>query len=163
MALAVTIRIDVIDAKAKTSFTKVRVPLGFSLADYTQAAFGIAQSIANIIDTRITGISVCLGIDLSSATIKATPSVLSDIAQKAIVGFGTAVAGFRTKMKIPAIAESKIILGSDSVDQADAAWAAFLTVMEDGLVVTGGTVTPTDQRENDITATEYARELFRKK
>lgn len=163
MPLAATVRLDFIDAKGKTSFTKVRIPTGFALADYTQFGFGIAQSIANISDCRITNVSFCLGIDLSGATIKAAASVLSDIAQKAIVGFGTAVSGFRTLMKIPAIVESKIVLGSDTVDQTDADWAAFLTAMEDGIVVTGGTISPCDIRENDVTTTEYAREFFRKK
>lgn len=163
MVLAVSMRFDVIDAKGKPSFTKIRIPTGFSVSDYIEFGQGLGQLIANITTIKITRASFCVGVDLSGATIKGVASGLSDIAQKALIGFSTAVAGFRTKLKLPALSETKVVVGSDSIDQADADVAAFLSAMEVGIVVTGGTIQPTDTRGNDVTSTDYAREIFRKK
>ena len=163
MGLAISVRFDFVDNKGKPSFTKVRVPLGFTISQYIEFGQGMAQLMANISTGQITRASFCAGLDLSGATIKGTPSGLSDIAQKGLFGFSTSVAGFRTKMKIPAISETKVVAGSDTIDQADVDVAAFITAMENGIVVTGGTISPTDQRENDIVSTDYSRELFRKK
>lgn len=161
MAIAITVRFDFIDAKGATSFTKVRVPTGFTIAQYTEFVQAAGQLFANITTGRITRASFCFGIDLSGATIKGVPSGLSDVAQKAIVGFSTSVSGARTKLKIPAISEVLVVAGSDALDQADPAVAAFLAAMENGIVVTGGTVAPSDGREQDIVSTDYAREYFR--
>jgi len=163
MVLAVSLRLDFIDNKGKTSFTKVKVPNGFSISDYGEFGVAMGQLLANISTGRISNVSFSVGIDLSGATIKAVASGLSDIAQKAFFGFSTAVAGFRTKMKIPALSEVKVVVGSDTLDQADADVAAFISAMEVGIVVTGGTIQPTDIRENDVISTDYAREIFRKK
>lgn len=163
MALAVSVRFDMKDDKAKTSFTKVRVPTGFSIAQYTEFAQGMAQLIADISQCQVTRASFCVGLDLSGASIKPSPTAFSDIAQKILVGFSTVLAGFRTKMKIPALDETKVLAGSDALDQSDADVAAFITAMENGIVTSGGTIAPTDQRLNDINNTDYMRELFRKK
>jgi hypothetical protein len=163
MALAFSVRFDIVDNKGKRSFTKVRVPTTFAIADYIDFAQQMAQLIANISTGRITGASLCAGLDLSTATIKASPSGLSDIAQKGFYQFSTAAPGFRNRVKVPALSEAKVVLGSDAIDQTDADVINFIDAMEDGIVVTGGTISPTDHRENDIVSTDFARELFRKK
>lgn len=162
MALAVSIRFDFVDGKGKTSFTKIRVPNGFSVAQYTEFAQAMCQLLTNLTQASITRAGFSVGLNLSTATIKATPNVFSDIAQKVMFGFSTALAGFRTKVKLPALNEDKVTTGSDAINQADPAVAAFIAAMENGIVVTGGTISPTDQRGNDINNTDYAKELFRK-
>jgi len=163
MALAVAVRFDMIDNKGKTSFTKVRIPTGFTIAAYTDFAQQMAQLISNVTQCQITRASFCVGLDLSGGTFKAVANALSDIAQKGFIGFSTAVAGLRTKIKLPALDETVVLSGSDALDQANANVAALLTGFENGITVTGGTISPTDMRQNDITTTDYARELFRKK
>lgn len=163
MVLAVAVRFDLQDDKGKTSFTKIRVPNGFSISQFTEFVQGAAQLMANISTARITRAGFVVSLDLSGATIKGVASGLSDIAQKAMFGFSTVVGGFRTKLKLPCFSESKINAGTDTVDQSDADVAALITAMENGIAVTGGTVEPTDMRENDVNGTDYARELFRKK
>jgi len=162
MVLAVSVRFDFVDGKGKTSFTKIRVPNGFSIAQYTEFAQGMGQLITDLTQSRITRAGFSVGLDLSSATIKAAPVVFADIAQKVMFGFSTVLAGFRTKMKLPALNESKVTAGSDAINQADPDVAAFVTAMENGVVVTLGTISPTDQRGNDVNNTDYAKELFRK-
>jgi len=162
MVLAVSIRFDFVDNKAKTSFTKVRVPTGFEISHYSEFAVGLSQLFANISTGRITRVSFCVGLDLSGSIIKAIASGLSDVSQKALFGFSTVISGFRTKSKLPAISETKVIAGSDALDLGDADVAAFVSAMETGIVVTAGTVQPVDTRDNDVESLDFAHELFRK-
>lgn len=163
MALAVSIRYDFIDDKGKSSHTKIRVPNGFSLSDYAEFATLMGNIISSLCDGRITKIGICVGVDLSGATIKAVATAVSDVAQKAYAQFATAAQGFRSRMKIPALDETLVIAGSDAIDQANANVTTFISAMENGLAVTGpATISPCDDRENDITDTTTLRELFRK-
>lgn len=163
MPLAVSMRFDFTDAKGKTSFTKVKVPTGFTISGYLDFGTIMAGLIADLSNCRLTRASFCVGLDLSSSTIKAVAGGLSDIAQKALFGFSTVVSGLRTKLKMPSISETKMVLGSDVLDQSDADVASFISAMENGIVVTGGTIEPTDLRGNNVSTLNYARELFRKK
>ena len=47
------------------------------------------------------------------------------------------------------------------MNQADPEVAAFISMMEDGIVTAGGTIQPCDVGESDITNLIYAREKFR--
>jgi len=161
MALAVTCRLSFVDGKGKPSFTKIRIPTGFSISQMLEFAVAVAQLATTISVGSITRASICVGIDLSSATIKASPMANSDIAEKGLFGWATAVSGFRTKSWLPAFSEAMLVNASDAVDQVDADVAAYITAMENGIVVTGGTVQPTDRRENDVVGVEYAIEKFR--
>jgi hypothetical protein len=163
MALAVSIRFDFVDDKGKTSFTKVYVPNGFTIAQYVEFAQGFAQLLANASQAVVTRASVVFSMSLAGATIKATANFVSDIAQKAFFQFRTAVGGFFARMKIPAVKETLVNVGSDSIDVDDLNVAAFITAMENGIVSSGVTIQPVDDRGNDIVDTTIAREVFRKK
>lgn len=163
MALAVSIRFDFQDSKGKTSFTKIRVPNGFSLSDYIEFAESAAQILANVASARLTRASVCIGMDLSTATIKAGNSPYGDVGEKAFFSFRTTENGFWKRLKLPAFEESYIPPNSRDIDTAAADVLAFIDAMENGLVVTGGTIAPTDARENDIVECVYAYQMFQKK
>lgn len=163
MALAVTIRLQVVDSKGKTSFTKVRVPTGFSIPQYVEFAQGIAQLIGDLSVGSITSASLTFGVDLGGLGLKAVANVLADTAQKGYFAFASAVTGFFKRLRIPTFDEGKIAVGSDAISTSDPDVAAFITAMESGIVVTGGTVAPTTEREQDLVALTDAREVFRKK
>lgn len=82
MALAVTVNYSFIDAKGKSSSTKVRVPSGFSVAQYTEFAIAMGQLMSNLSDGAITEISVGIPVDLSGATIRAAANNVADVAKK---------------------------------------------------------------------------------
>ena len=102
----------------------------------------------------MTRASFCFGLDLSTATIKGAPSGVSDVFQKGLFQFNS-LNGF-TSMRLPAISETKVVVGSDAIDTSDADVAAFITAMEDGIVVTGGTISPSDYRVGDISSLKFA-------
>lgn len=161
MPLAVRFRFDFIDGKGKTSFTKISVPTGFSIAQYVEFGQAMGQLIATISAGQVTGASATVSLDLSTATLKSVISNVSDAGQKGYFKFASAVTGFARKIFLPTFREDMIVAGSDSIDTTDTDVAAFVAAMEDGIVVTGGTISPTDNRSNDLAVLTTAKEMFR--
>lgn len=155
MAFALIVQIDFVDAKNKESFTRVRVPNGFTIAQLTTFAQGLAQAVTNISGCRVTGASI--GINFTLTGLGAAASAAADVASKAFLKVRSAVAGFFAKFQIPTFDEDGLVLaGTDDIDTADPAVAAFITLIETG----DGTVAPCDKYGNDLVDTEIAREQF---
>lgn len=163
MVLAVTVRFDFIDDKGKTSFTKIRIPTGFTIAQYGEFGVAMGQFIANISTCRITGSSLSFNVDLSGLGLKALATVVSDTAQKGYFSFLSAATGFFKRIRIPTFDEGLVNQGSDGIDTVDPAVAAFTNAMVNGIVTTGGTVQPVTERGQDLVALNDAREVFRRK
>lgn len=160
MVLAVTMRLDFIDAKGKESSTKLRVPTTFSLAQYLEFGAAAAQLFTNIGQTAITKVAFCFNVDLSGLGLKTVATSVASVAKKLWLRFQTAVTGFRAQTLIPAIRETQVIAGSGDIDQTDTDVAAVVSLFEDGIAVTGGTLTFTNDREHDITAIQTGTERF---
>jgi len=158
MALAVTVNFTMVDSKGKSSITKVRVPSGFSVSQYTEFAVAMAQVIANLSDGGITNISVGIPLSLSGATIRAVAGLAADVAKKALLQAGSAVAGLFARFTIPTYDEAHSTTGSDEIDQADPDVAALIAIYEAG----AGGASPIDLRGNNLTDVTLAREIFRK-
>lgn len=163
MALAVAVRFDFVDEKGDTSFTKIRVPATFSIAQYTEFVIAMGQFIADMSSCRITGGSVTFTIDLSALGLKAAAATIADVFQKGYFSFNSAATGFFKRMRIPTLSEAKVSAGSDNLNTIDADVAAFTTAMINGIVVTGGTISPSTERGQDLTSLNEAREVFRRK
>ena len=160
MALAITIRFDMVDATGKKSFTEINVPAGFSLAGYLDAGTQLAQLIANVSDCQVTSVSLNIALDFSAAVIKTTANTLADVAEKAHYIFSSAVAGFRRLFKIPTRLEVDEVAGSDDMNQADIGQAFFIALLETGASVTGGTIGFTDAYHNDLVSINSARTVL---
>lgn len=162
MALAVTARFDFIDQKGKTSFTKVRIPTGFTFAQYVEFVQDAAQLIADTSVGILTGASFTVSMDLSGSVIKATADILSDVAEKALFQFGSAVSGFFSRLNLPAFNETYIPVGTDAVDTADPDIMDFTATMVDGIAITSGTLQPVTDRGDDLVSVDIAVEQFQK-
>lgn len=162
MAYAVTARFDFVDQKGKSSFTKIRIPTGFSFAQYTEFIQDAAQLLADTSVGILTGASFTVSLDLSGSTIKAVANTLSDVAEKAFFQFGSAVSGFFSRLNLPAIDETYIPVGTDAVDTAHPDIAAFTATMIDGIAITSGTLQPVTDRGDDLVSVDIAVEQFRK-
>lgn len=155
MAYALIVQVDFIDAKSKTSFTRVRLPTGFTLAQYTTMAQDIGQALKDISGCAVTGISI--GVNFTLTGLGAAAAAAADIASKAFFKVRSSVAGFFAKMSIPTFDEdSLVVAGSDQIDIADAAVSTFVTLVETG----NGTIAPVDKYGNDLVDTEISREQF---
>jgi len=163
MALAITLRFDTVDDKGKVSSTKLRLPNGFALADYVEFAQASAQLFTNISQGVLTKVGLSFNVDLSGAGLKTVASAVTGVARKLWLRFNTAVTGFQAQTLIPGIRETQVGAGSGDINQADTDVAAVISMFEDGLAVTGGTMTFTNDREHDITAIVSGTERFLKR
>jgi len=162
MALAITANFTILDAKGKSSLTKIRFPTGFSLSQYLEAATALAQLAAKISNGVITEVSIGVPLSLSGATIRATALSIADVAEKALFIVRSSIAGLFARFSIPTYNEDNTVDGSDDVDQVDADIAAYISVVEDGVNVSGFTVFPQDLRGNNLDVVTEAREIFRR-
>lgn len=155
-----SVLISITDEKAKTSTTQANVPAATTAAD----AELFAQQLALLIDPLITGAITRVGISKSvplPGGLTAAAAANSDVEEGARFQFRT-VNGFYSAMRLATFDEANIQAGSRAVDLTAA--AAFTTAMVDGIDITGvggsGTIQPCDQRDEDLTALEFAREQF---
>ena len=157
MALALIAQIDYIDGKNKSSFTRVRVPTGFTIAQYTSFVQDLAQAVCDITGCLITGASINLSFSLTG--LNTIASSAANVAAKMFLKIRSAVAGFFAKMSIPTfLGDTLVVAGTDQIDTADTDVSALITILEDG----NGTVIPCDKYGNALAVTDIARELFTK-
>lgn len=161
MALAVTCTVTFVDSKGKTANTKVRVPSGFSVAQYIEFAQGAAQIFTNVSLAKVTSVSFAIGVDLSGATIRSAALTAADIAQKMLMIARSAVSGLFARFNVPTANEAKVISGTDQFDSADTDVAALVAAIETGLVISGSLVQPKDKRGNGLEEISQIRETFR--
>lgn len=159
MATGISVTVTVQDDSGKTARTVFRLPSGFTLGAYIEMAQQGAQLIANMVTGRVINVGLCIGVDLAALGLKTVATVFSKIAHKMFIQMRTA-AGTFTRLIIPAALESP--QGTDIYDDAETDFAALITALEDGVSAGVGTVTFTDNREQDITQVKYAVEQFRR-
>lgn len=150
------------DEKGKRSTTEIKLP-GATAYDDVRI---FAAQMAPLIDALITGAIVRIGIsdtlDLPGG-LAAAPAANSDVEEGGRFQWRTN-GGYYTGLRLPTFDEAMINAGSRDVNLADTDVAAFLAAMKDGidLVSEGGSgvIQPSDYRDDDITALEFAREQF---
>lgn len=97
-----------------------------------------------------------------SGTWGVVGSVLADIQEKAEFAMRTAN-GFLSRLNLPTFDESLFVTGQDEVDLADPDVAAFVAFLETGITAGGGTLAPTDYREDQIAFVQTATENWGKR
>lgn len=136
--------------------TSVWVATGQTVANYTLFAKGYALLIDGIIKGVFRQVAkLKIPVDISGLTNNVADA-LSDVEQVSHFEFVTAQ-GNPVDFNIPCIDETKIIAGSDELDQTDAAIAAIIAMFEDGIDIGGGTfVQPCNVAEEDVVGTLIA-------
>lgn len=159
MAIAFDITYTVSDNDGDQATTTVKVPTTFTLSDYGEFGAAMAELIDDIIEGRVDAADLCLSADLAGLVGNVAVGG-SDVEEIAAFQFLTSD-NRAVNVNIPAMSEAIVGAGSDDLNQADPLVAPFITAMESGISVTGGTITPCDIGEDDIVSTKYAREKFR--
>lgn len=160
--VAIGIVYSIRDEKGATSLMQVNAPSGTSLTDV--AIF--AQQMAPLIEALITGAITRIGLALTiglPAGLRGSPLSGSDVEEGGRFQFRTSLGNY-TSVRVPTFDESKIVAGSAEVDTTDADVLAFINSMLSGIDITGaggsGIVEPSDTRDEDVAALEFAREQF---
>lgn len=160
MAFAVIYSIR--DEKGANSLMEVKVPSGTSFTDVAIFAQQMAPLINSLITGAITRIGVAFTVGLPGG-LRAAPAAGSDVEEGGRFQFRTSLGNF-TSTRIPTFDEQFVVAGTQEVDLTDAAVLAFVNSMLSGIDITGaggsGIVEPSDSRDEDITALEFAREQF---
>jgi len=156
---AVQLVYTIVDASGDRGQTSINFPLSWSLSQFGQFGAIMATFMDAVLGGRVEKAELCFGIDISSLTSNTALST-SDVEEIGAFQFRT-TGGFPVRVNLPCIDELTVTTGSDDLDQADPAIAAFITAMEVGILTAGGTILPCDVAEDDITSTDFARERFR--
>lgn len=160
--MAVDVAFTVKDGKGKTSRFAINLPTGTSIADavlFGQEVFPLVQALMN---GAVTDVKVHFPVTGLSLT---TAGLVSDVEEVGQFVFDTA-SGFLKRIGIPGFSELKVVDNSAVIDTSDTDVAAFVTAMESGIDLTGaggsGVISPSDYRDDDLTALDSAVEVFRK-
>jgi len=159
MAIVPQIVYTATDESGEVGTTSINVPTGFSLTQYGEFGAAMATLLDKILDGKVESADICFGVDISSL-INNIPIATSDREAVGAFQFRT-LQDTKVNINVPTLYELKVGAGSDDIDQGDSDVAAFITAVEDGIAVTGGTVIPCDVGELDIDQIVYARESFR--
>lgn len=159
MALTYEMTYTLTDVSGESATTSIHLPTAFSLAQFTEFGRAMADLVDNIVDGLVSRCELTLHFDVTAITSNlALPGI--NIEEISAFQFVTA-AGRPVEINVPGTNELHVIAGSDELDQSQADIAAFITAVEDGIAVTGGTITVTDIDSEDVVATVYAREAAR--
>lgn len=149
------------DIKGKTSVTKINFPIDVDIAVLKN---NFVPSTATLINALILGKIVSAGIgievDLSSATIRATPDVNSDVEEGSywpLIADNGAETGFR----LPTFDEAKLVEGGQYVDLTDDDAEAFAARIVAGQTVSLVNVSPSTDRGEDIDVVYQPYEQFK--
>lgn len=149
----------ILDAKGAKSVTKMNFPINVDIGVLQTFVSTTAELIDALIHGRIVDAGIGLAVDLSGATLKATPDVTSDVEEGARFSWSTAV-GSNTTFRLPTFNEAFLLPGTRFVDQADTDVDAFVQRVLQGQTVALVNVSPSDDRGEDIEALNSARESF---
>lgn len=149
----------VIDDDGDRSTTTINIPTGFSLAQIGEFGAAMATLVDAILHGRVESAGVSFSVDISALINNITGST-SDVEEIGAFKFTTAD-GYPVSVNLAGLDEGFVAVGTDDLDQALPAVAAFITAMENGISVVGGTISPCDVGESDIITTNSARERFR--
>lgn len=163
MAAALEILFSIRDGKGKASTTSIKIPSTTAISDAILFAKEMAKLMDPLIRGNITRIGIALTVDLPG-TLAVSSQDDADVEEGVRFQFRTN-GGYYTGLRLPTIDEANIVVGSDAVDEADAAVAAFINAMVSGIDLTavgspGVTVGPCDARDDGIVAFEFGREQF---
>lgn len=154
MATSINITVNFKDEAGKEGSTSFNVPSGTTLANAGLAAKEASLLLDGVSDGKVVGITMSYSVALP-AGLKADPVNGSRIGTGALFKWVTS-GGHYTKMNVPARRETVISDDTDVIDETDTAVAALVAEWTAGLDLTAvggtGTVTPTDTRDEDITA-----------
>lgn len=157
-----SVNFSFVDAKGKSSFTVIRIPSTFTFPQYKAFALAAAQVVANMSTAEITEVSVSIGLNLGGLGLRTVATQFADWFNKAFIQASNAVSGLFAKYNIPTYDDTNNLPNSKKLDLADADVAALVTLIEDGLDVSGTLVFPVTVRDEATSTVTTAEEAFRK-
>lgn len=152
---------SIMDFKGKISPMKINFPesvdIGVLRSDFVPTT---ATLINALILGKIVSAGIGLEVDISGATIRATPDVNSDVEEGTWWPM-TAANGAETGFRMPTFDEAKLVPGGQFVDLTDTDALAMATRLVSGQTVGATNVSPSTDRGEDITVVNQPYEQFK--
>lgn len=149
------------DGKGKIAVTKINFP---ATVDIGVLRLNFVPSTATLLNALIKGKIVSAGVglevDLSSATIRATPDVTADVEEGTWWPF-RAANGAEAGFRIPTFDEAAINNGNTTVDLSNTDVTAFRDRILSGQTVGATNVSPSTDRGEDLTVMDPPYEQFK--
>lgn len=143
------------EVKGETATTSIKLAATELAAKISGFAVAFATLLNNIIFGKILSAVYVIDIDISAVTSNTfTPA--ADVEEIAALQFRAGQ--YLTDVNVPGLSELDVLADTHLVDQASTSIAALISMLEDGIAVTGGTVTFCDEGEEDIDTLVYAKE-----
>lgn len=156
MAIAPKITFQVADEDSDKASTAVHVPAGLTVAQYGTFANDYANAIDDIVIGAVEPKAVMtVPVDISGLVLNIIDPN-SDVEQITAFQF-VADDGEPVDINVPGLLLANVIAGTDNIDTAATAIAAFITLIQVG----NGVVIPTSVSEANITDLNYARKETR--
>lgn len=155
--MAIEIIYTIEDSSGTKGTTSVRVEDDVTVAGLQGFGAGWATALNNLIRGKILGAVAHLLCNISGLTLN-TITGGSDVEHLGKFQFVTAT-GVRVDCNIPTIAEFTVEADvNDEMDVSQVDVAAFISMMEDGILVSGATIQPCDVGGVSLTSLVFAHE-----
>lgn len=142
---------------AKRGSVGIHTAVGLTLAQYAEGAGALAALLDDFTNGILLSGSMTIPFDISGLSSNLAEEN-SDVEEVSEIGMVT-TEGRPVVSNIPGTPQIFFIDGSDDLDQSDPDLAALISMFENGLSVTGGTIIPTDVEEVDILSVTRARKV----
>lgn len=159
--MAVSIYFTIVDADGDPSTVEFFFNDATAFAVLNAGVGAIAALVNPLVNGGLRTAGIRFEVDVSG-TWGPVAALVSDVQEKAEFVMRTA-GGFLSRLNLPTFDEAFFVPGTDQVDVSDTDVAAFLDFLEDGITAGGGTLAPTDYREDDIADVERAVENWGKR
>lgn len=126
---------------------------------YVEGGQALAPLLDDFTDGVIESMSLTVPVDISGLTDN-TAEVGSDVEEAAEFGMIT-TENRGVSVVIPGLLSDYFTPGSDDLDQSDPLLAPLISMFENGLATTGGTIQPCDVGEIDVSSVIRARKITR--
>lgn len=151
---------EIEDKSGDKATTSVKLPTGSSVANMTTFAVAWATAMNDFILGKILSV-IAYALAPLVTIINNTILETADVEHIGKFQFIT-VNGNRVQFNVPALNEAIVLAyTSDELNQADPEVAAVIAAMTTGIAVTGGTISPCDIGEGNISDIIFAREAFK--
>lgn len=152
--------IRILDQDGDTSTATFNIPDTNDYSDVEEFADAFIPLVDAVVlgEIQEAGISHTLTLP---AGLKALPGTGCDVQNGALFSFETA-GGYRTSVRLPSFDTALYSPNSKDVNTEQEDVVAFAAAMLSGIVATGGTVSPSDYRGDDINSLVKAVQSFRK-
>jgi len=153
-----TLTFGITDGKTKKSSFSFNFNADRTVAQIEAWLSAFSPVLATVIRGAVNGIALTRSIEVPN-TLPSTAQPNADVEEK-LRGLFVALDGFTGRFSIPTLDETKVNVGSSSINQADADIILLTTLIEVGVVAGVGFTAPTNNRGSSVNEITNMNEVF---